>query len=734
MTDTFPKQNPPRRIPPKTLLEVGLPIEELYSLARREGNSKKPIYEIHKWWARRLGHVFKLLLLAATTPAPRKCALGRAFAQLLRRFYEAANLRGITVCDPFMGGGTSVVESLKCGAHVIGNDIDPVAWFITRKEIEPFDEELVLDSLKRIGDVVEPRIRDLYKTTDPTTGRSAEIVNAFWVNRLRCPDCRRAFDAHPHYRLSSEKRKAIQDVFCKSCGVVNRIPLKYKTFRCKACRHKTEIDRGSVASGKFTCPYCKKQGPIYKLAGKGRPISKRLFAIEYTILDERDARNLPVRRFKRATASDISRYRLAEEMFRVERRALPFPRSKIFRRGRFDLRPLTHGYEYYYQLFNSRQLYCLSHIYEEIANLTDKPSREYLLLAFSDCLASNNELVSYAFGYQKATPLFGIHGYQIPMRPVEGNVWGNPSFGRGSFTRCVAKMIAGKRYSVKPFEYRYSELDGEPDRVYTGQSIVTPVVDTLDSWGTEHANRACLLNCSSTSLDMIPDGFVDIVLTDPPFYDNLPYSELSDFYYQWLRPHLDEYDVGIPRISGRAGSLFVRRRNLIEHERYSRGLSDVFRECARVLKRTGMLVFTFHHRDPAAWQALTLALQAAQFIVTAISPVRAEGVSGFHSYEGTPKWDAVVCCRRRFDLIQSTESLPLVREIRSEEKQWTRRFRNQLLPWSSADKASLAFALALRESINRRLSKGDVASLFISIAKTYSLKGAPVSMPVDRSA
>src|SRR5689334_9829624 len=74
-------------IPRRTLLEIGLPVEQLYSLAKREGNSKKPIYEMHKWWARRLGHVFRLLLIAGTQPAPRKKARSNN-KSLLRAFYN----------------------------------------------------------------------------------------------------------------------------------------------------------------------------------------------------------------------------------------------------------------------------------------------------------------------------------------------------------------------------------------------------------------------------------------------------------------------------------------------------------------------------------------------------------------------------------------------------------------------------------------------------------------------
>ncbi len=723
-------------IPRRTLLEVGLPVEDLYQLARREGNAKKPIYEIHKWWARRLGHVFRLLIIAATTPAPAPASLRRAAQRLLERFYEPNSLNGLVVLDPFMGGGTSVVETLKTGARAIGVDVDPVAWFVSKKEVEPFDETRVEAALAKISAQIEAELRNLYTTHDPVSRKRGEIVYAFWVHRITCPDCRHAFDAHPHFRLGHDtrgvKNAQIQDVFCRSCGEVHTIPLGQESFTCSECQTTTDVDAGPIKYGKFTCPTCGCEGRLVDRAKPGQPVKKRLFALEYTIEGERDERGRPIRWYKRATRSDVRRFREAARLLEKSRERLPYPRERIFTEDRFDGRPMTHGYTHYEQLFNARQLYCLSRIYEAVLALEDNHAREYLLLALSDCLASNNELVSYAFGYRKATPLFGIHGYQIPQRPVEGNVWGNPDLGRGSFIRCVKKVIEGKRYAHRPFEYRYDSRNN-PVRVYTGEVVATPVVNSPTDWIIQPESRACVLNRSSVDLTPIPDKSVDLVLTDPPFYDNLPYSELSDFYYQWLRPALRAHGVGRAPMTPVRDSLFVRRKTVEEHDRYLVGLTGSLRECARVLKPDGMLAFTFHHRDPRAWQALAVALGEAGFRVTGLTPVRAEGVSGFHSYAGTPKWDAVICCRRQLPLpgrrIEPAPIHRMLERILTQEQRWTERLTRSQVAWTFADRASLAFAFALREAVNSRLSREETSRLLLRVSDNYPQKGIPGSMP-----
>ena len=721
------KSHTPSRIPLRSLLEDGLPVERLYELAKREGNAKKPIYEIHKWWARRLGHIFRVLLIAASSPSDSSEA---AQSTLMERFYSKVDLKGLTVLDPFMGGGTSVVESLKTGAAVIGVDIDPVAWFVTKKEVEPFDEVAFAAAFDRITASLETRLRAFYLTTDPATGHQCNVVNVFWVTLAECPECKQVNEAHPHYRLSIDHNKDKQVVFCRHCGEVHTVSANQRWFKCHFCAKTTSIDKGAAKSGSVSCRNCGTSTAIVSLSSEGAPTEKRMFALEFSYSGENGR---PKRYYKKAAKEDLCRFNDAASAFESEKDSLPYPVAKIFAKNRFDSRPISHGYVRYDQLFNARQLYCLSVILKEIMSEPDRTVKEYLLLAFSDSLASNNQLVSYAFGYQKITPLFAIHGYQVPQRPVETNVWGNDDFGRGTFIRCVRKLIAGKAYSSRPFEYRYSDT-GKIERVFTGESIATEVITQPDNIKQFTQSRACLLNRSSVNLEGLADESVDLVLTDPPFYDNLPYSELSDFYYQWLRLYfLSDESVKVKTRTPIEDSLLVRRKNLSEHEKYLEGLTAAMKECKRVLRREGMLVFTFHHRKAAAWQALSSALADASFTVTAVSPVRAEGVSGFHSYSGTPKWDSVICCRPIAVPNASSQGPWAIgsgmKALRNYERKWTKRLHKAKLPWNEADQASFAYSLALKEIVNSRLSDEQSRRLFDEVTAQYSQEGVSGAIP-----
>ena len=115
-------------------IEVGFPIVEINRLAVPERNSFKPIYQMHKWFARRASCVFRTILLGALKPAVQPDGTA---TDLMEEFYKDhsndPDTKDQIILDPFMGGGTTVVEALRLGCRVIGIDLNPVAWFIVRR-------------------------------------------------------------------------------------------------------------------------------------------------------------------------------------------------------------------------------------------------------------------------------------------------------------------------------------------------------------------------------------------------------------------------------------------------------------------------------------------------------------------------------------------------------------------------------------------------------------------------
>ena len=156
------------------------------------------------------------------------------------------------------------------------------------------------------------------------------------------------------------------------------------------------------------------------------------------------------------------------------------------------------------------------------------------------------------------------------------------------------------------------------------------------------AERATYLSCGDSSATTLPDKSVDLIVTDPPFFDNVHYSELADFFHAWQQLTLDATsDSGTTTRSPKE----VQDANA---DRFAAKLQGVFRECHRVLKDDGLLIFTYHHSRDEGWTALADAVLGAGFTVVNSLPVKAEmSVATPKSQAKEPiQLDIIIVCRK----------------------------------------------------------------------------------------
>ena len=159
--------NDPNR--PKTCLEVDFPILPVNQVAIIEGNAGKPIYQMSKWWARRRSSVFRSMLIAAATKAPedKSHAAKLVWDNYYANHQKKGAFKHLKVADIFMGGGTTLVEGSRLGMQMIGNDLNPVAWFVVKQELANVDLEQVKKLLAEIEAEVKPQIMPYYYCDGP---------------------------------------------------------------------------------------------------------------------------------------------------------------------------------------------------------------------------------------------------------------------------------------------------------------------------------------------------------------------------------------------------------------------------------------------------------------------------------------------------------------------------------------------------------------------------------------
>jgi adenine-specific DNA methylase len=239
------------------------------------------------------------------------------------------------------------------------------------------------------------------------------------------------------------------------------------------------------------------------------------------------------------------------------------------------------------------------------------------------------------------------------MTPVEGNCY-DTAKGRGPFTAFVRLVIEAKDYCAAPFE---RVVEGETMKMVR---FNTPICGELASdYDDFQRSKQVMLICGSSEKVGIPDGAVDAVVTDPPYAGNVMYSELSNFFYVWLRLALKSRYPWFERETVPWEEEVISNKVQQKGKReFLRGLTAIFTEANRVLKSEGILVFTFHHRGLNEWVSVLQAVLDSGFSVTAAYPVRSEMVASTHlRLTNSIKYDIILVCRKR--------------ETRSYSKSWT---------------------------------------------------------------
>lgn len=641
----------------KRAIEDGFPFEYLSEVAEVESWRKevyRPVYHTHKWWAQRLGSVFRAAILGATAPA------GSAIMDL---FWQPIRLPGVVVFDPFMGSGTTVGEAHKLGCTAIGRDINAVAARSVRTVLSEISERELRDLFAELDRKVGATLRGLYRGLD-SKGREADVLYFFWVKTVPCPECNaatRLYSSQIFARHAYAAKNPRVQIVCPECSEIFPGLVTDKSARCPSC--KISFDPHAGTSGRQTacCRRCKHEFPIAKtVRALGKPPAHELYAkLMLTSGGEKE--------YIRITDDDYARYERATKMLVAEN--LTVPRIEIAD-GYNTKQVLNYGYRYWSDFFNDRQLLALVTLAKAIQDLQDGPGRDALASLFSGVLEFNNMFASYkGEGTGAVRHMFSHHVLKPERMPIEANVWGTPKSSGSFSTLFESRLIRALEYKSVPFELAV-EYDGEKKKGRKVVGISPPMGAQIRELKNGELPKVggVYVSCGDSSDTGMADASVDVVLTDPPFFDNVHYSELADFFFVW-----QELFFGARSPAGRGTTRHRGEVQDTDVDRFANKLQAVFRECLRVLKDEGLLVFSYHHSRDEGWSSVCEAVLGAGFSFVQAQPVKAE-MSG-----ATPKMQAkepidldvmLVCRKRARDqrAKRSDESIPTLVEAAARDK------------------------------------------------------------------
>jgi len=637
------------------LIETWFPTVAISRLVEADRRARDPVYGIHRWFARRPPTLVRALLLASHLNAT------TSESEFWRMHGTPGNwLENAIVYDPFMGGGTSLVESARMGAHVMGRDVDPISVAIVQSELCGPDNEFAQASASLL-DWLSRQFHSLFVNADPEW----TPLHWFWLTRPICPTCnhrgllyRDLIIASSSGKHGSVVRDEARHVFCPECLAIHVVELECEEFHC--CGENRKIAQSTFHHGRYHCPDCGARSTHEDL--QTGCAEKVLIAVEETHLTKH-------RRIRSANSADRSLVTQAGFLSNGYYSDLDIPLESC----RIDGRPVSAGYSSSRSLFTDRQWIVFTTAFDAIRRGNYSPALERdLTLMFSSSLTSNNILCSYARDWGRLAPLFSVRGFSIPALMVELNPF-HSTAGRGTFRSARARILSSGKSQVKR-------------AILSANGISRSVINLP-------LNPASVTVECKSATDAVPDSTLKgtICVTDPPYFDYIAYSELSEFFRVWLpNPNLS----GVPILPNPHDPIMS----------FATNLGEALKITVANLDSTVPLVFTYHSSNRCAWDALGIAFDFAELSVVNLWPVLADPHMGHHALERNCEWDLVLVARRNNEVekIDSTQwcNLPTM---------WLRDIEAARFIVGSGDRASFENAWAMaRNRLARYITKQTV--------------------------
>ena len=676
------------------LIERWLPIAEIGEESTRERRSMTalpPTYYLHVWWARRPLVASRAAVLASLLPedadrdkflhvlgihgdpvrtrhqldtAKRdNCDLGpnpygykRAFAYSPneddRLWVESATgqaLDTVIVVDPTSGGGSIPIEITRLGFGASANDLNPVAALILTATIE-WPRAIGSGLLTEFEDVAQEFVRRAepkYQQVFPPEAEDTRVEGYLWARTISCPYCDGLVPLSPNWRLASDGTGI---KLCPDRANGPGTPGRVCTF--EIVQRADEQSPGTVARGKGQCPWpdCGRviDGDEIKSQARVGGMGEQLFAvahkrrIETTTKAGKRGRDKWVRGYRAPRPKDDNsldiQAKLAEKL--PEWEALDIVPTERIADGNKTSEPLRYGMERWCDLFSPRQLLCHGTSVEVFREMLEadrvagrlddlrKAAYTYLALSLDKLLNYNSRMTRWIVPRGVIASTFDRHDFAF--------VW--------SYAE-MAPLVTGAGYdwAIQQTAKCIKELIAliHPETATEG-----PLFDEANPKAAKQSGNAAppspvTITCKSgDSLDHLADGSVDAVVMDPPYYDNVMYAELSDFFYIWLKrtagyvyPDLfrrqltdkeNEAVANPAKFSGEKGARALAGRD------YQERMAAIFAECRRVLKPNGIMTLMFTHKATGAWDALTTGLMEAGFAITASWPINTEAGGSLH--------------------------------------------------------------------------------------------------------
>lgn len=618
----------------KRFIEETFPVKEVSKESAKEKNVRHGhISTLHIWWARRPLASSRATAYTALIPPAKDekdleyqrkfiielCKWENSNNTVLieearEKILEANNGVPPKVLDPFGGGGSIPLEALRLGCETYSNDINPVAVLIQKCTLEYpqiYGDHLAED-VKKWGEWIFEEAKKEIGRFYPNDSDGSVPLGYIWARTIPCqnPSCGAEIPLMKSFWLAKKSNKNIALYpFVIENNNNREIQFKIVGDGYEAIPNEFNPDDGTVVRAKSICLCCggmtddKTTRKLFQEKKNG----ERMIAV---VLHKE---GVSYKKYRPATDKDKIVFNEADEYLKKKNEELTkewginaIPDEEIKRI------PLTfgvinlwiYGFATWGDVYNQRQKLSIINFIDKIRKIyklnIDKRKSEilisYLALVLSRHTSysstscwweTTGERTFNAFGRQ-ALPMVFDYNEQNPFGTLTGNF--------------------------------SSQLENTIDIIKS----LTPIYKTK--------NNCIISNLSANNLKF-EDDFFDAIITDPPYYDNVPYSYLSDYFYIWLKRIL--FDI-IPNLF--STNLTPKNNEIVAYnefpsnylsgkEYFEDSLKHSFQEIYRLLKKNGISIIVYAHKSTSGWETLINSLLDSGLIITGAYPINTENTS-----------------------------------------------------------------------------------------------------------
>lgn len=730
---------------PKLLIEQWLPIAEIGAECMRERGASSalpPLYFLHVWWARRPLTVSRAAILASLLPAypvsddpdvkpwPAKFVkhfptfdsyktwfirlIGifgdpvqgrkviewakkankqlrfnpygypRAFTvnpteDQLSLLYELLEwtwgTREVTFCDPMSGGGSIPFEALRYGLTVHANELNPVASVILKATLD-FPQRIgqtLANEVRKYGTMWADSVRKRLESYYPLSDERESIFCYVWARTIACPTTGKPVPLSPNWWL----RKGDDPVAVKVIADVKSERCNFQIVKGKDACARANPDKGTIKRGTAVSPWTGDSidgGYIKSEAQAGR-MGQQLYCVGGKKAGEFV--------WRPPTAEDeAANHRASEDFSRLQ---LQFqskgylPTFEIPYGHRSHERDIIvqYGITRWTDMFTHRQLlfHCLNcetlsavreQARKELGEEMSRAVATYLGIMADKCVDYNSRLMRWDGTRNKIANTFDRHDFSFK--------WSHAEFD------AARNLLPWALSQV---------LDA-----YTGITKLSHFAGASLFPSSDHSQPVTRLSltCGPAQSLAVESASLKCITVDPPYYNNVNYAELSDFFYVWARSNLGSThpeffrDTLTPKDDeatanpARFHSLNVTtkvRKQLAEAE-YENKMMACFKEMSRVLAPEGVLTVMFTHKKVEAWDTLGSALLRAGFKIEASWPVHTESSHSLHiAKKNAAASTILLTCRKRNKSTEPAWWDDLKAKVRKTARQKAEEFEKQ---------------------------------------------------------